>query len=87
MTGRYPVHTTIYDWIHPSATYGLPLNETTMAQKFKQSGYETHAVGKWHLGLFKWEYTPTFRGFDTYAGYYTGGEVRQWFGTELTVGV
>ena len=22
-------------------------------------GYKTHAIGKWHLGLWKWEYTPS----------------------------
>ena len=27
-----------------------------------------------HLGYFKWEYTPTFRGFDSFLGYYEGAE-------------
>ena len=29
MTGRYPIHNTIDDFIHVQAAYGLPLNETT----------------------------------------------------------
>ena len=46
MTGRYPIHTGINEVIGPRKAYGLPLNETTMADVFLQNGYETHAVGK-----------------------------------------
>lgn len=48
--------------------YGLFLNETTTAQHLKTLGYQTHALGKWHLGLYNWLYTPTFRGFDSFYG-------------------
>lgn len=30
--------------------FGLPLTETTFAQRMKELGYATAAVGKWHLG-------------------------------------
>ena len=30
--------------------------------------------GKWDLGMHKWEYTPTYRGFDTFYGYYNAAE-------------
>ncbi|XP_078377383.1 arylsulfatase B-like [Oculina patagonica] len=75
MTGRYPIHTGLQHLvIFPAAPYGLPLNFTTLPQKLKESGYATHMVGKWHLGFYKWPYTPTYRGFDTFYGYYNGAE-------------
>lgn len=74
MTGRYSMHNTIVDWIPPASAYGLPLNETTMAQMFAGAGYACHATGKWHLGFYKWGMTPTFRGFESFRGFYSGGE-------------
>ncbi len=74
MTGRFPLHNTVNDWLKSNAATGLPLNETTMAQYFKGSGYKTHAIGKWHLGFYTWAHTPTFRGFDSFLGFYSGGE-------------
>ena len=46
---------------------GLPLGETTIADRLKSAGYATGAFGKWHLG-YKDEYNPTKRGFDEYFG-------------------
>ena len=31
-------------------------------------------IGKWDLGMHKWEYTPTYRGFDSFFGYYNADE-------------
>ena len=74
LTGRYPLHTGINGWIHPDASYGVPLSNVLLSSMLKNNGYDTHAIGKWHLGFYKWEYTPTFRGFNDFYGYYTGGE-------------
>ena len=38
------------------------------------SGYSTHMIGKWHLGFYNWDSTPTYRGFDTFYGFYGGAE-------------
>ena len=54
--------------------YGLPLNHTTIGDAFKAGGYRTHAIGKWDLGMYNWESTPTYRGFDTFLGFYNAAE-------------
>jgi arylsulfatase A-like enzyme len=46
---------------------GLPLGETTVAQRLQAAGYRTGIFGKWHLG-YRDEYNPVRRGFDEYFG-------------------
>jgi arylsulfatase A-like enzyme len=36
--------------------------------------WSRHAVGKWHLGMNNWTATPTFRGYQSFVGYLSGGE-------------
>ncbi|KAL4235320.1 hypothetical protein ACF0H5_006955 [Mactra antiquata] len=75
MTGRHPIHTGLqHSVIYGTETYGLPLNEKIMPQWFKELGYRTHIVGKWHLGMFAEEYLPTSRGFESHYGYLQGAE-------------
>ncbi|CAL4121889.1 unnamed protein product [Meganyctiphanes norvegica] len=49
---------------------GLSMNYTLLPEALKTLGYSTHMVGKWHLGMCDWAYTPTYRGFDTFTGYW-----------------
>ena len=74
LSGRYPLHTGVNNYIPVGAVYGLAKNETTMADVLGKNGYKTHAIGKWHLGMYSYDMTPTFRGFDSFYGFYNGGE-------------
>src|SRR5690606_34922563 len=50
---------------------GLPTSETTFADRLKQAGYKTVAVGKWHLGYAD-HFHPLARGFSDYYGFLQG---------------
>ncbi|XP_071156342.1 arylsulfatase J-like isoform X2 [Mytilus edulis] len=73
MSGRHPIHTGLqHSVILGSEPYGLPLNVSIMPEWLQKLGYRTHMVGKWHLGFFRKEYTPLYRGFESHYGYYLG---------------
>ncbi|XP_048247762.1 arylsulfatase I-like [Haliotis rufescens] len=75
MSGKFPYHTGLQDSvIFIDQPKYMPANLTTIPQRLKTLGYDTHMVGKWHLGFCDWKYTPTYRGFDTFMGYYGGKE-------------
>nr|KAG5688438.1 hypothetical protein BaRGS_001855 [Batillaria attramentaria] len=75
MTGYFPYHTGLQHQVILDGTPRyLPLSFTTLPQHLKKAGYATHIVGKWHLGMCDWKLTPTYRGFDSFFGYYSGME-------------
>lgn len=75
MTGVYPFKAGLQNGvIAPNRPEYSPLKYEFLPQKLKTLGYATHMVGKWHLGSCKWECTPTYRGFDSFLGYYNGAE-------------
>jgi len=59
----------------------LNLDEKTVADAFKASGYATGAFGKWHNGS-QWPYHPVARGFDEYFGH-TSGHWGEYFDAPL----
>ncbi|XP_037576922.2 arylsulfatase J-like [Dermacentor silvarum] len=74
-TSRYPPRTDLgYGPLPPAGKGALPLRFEVLPQWLKRLGYSTHMVGKWHLGYKSLEHTPTWRGFDTFFGYYNGQE-------------
>jgi arylsulfatase A-like enzyme len=51
--------------------FGLPLEETTIADRLKAAGYRTALFGKWHLGTAP-RFHPLERGFDEFFGFLGG---------------
>lgn len=72
MTGRYPQRTGVIDTLEVRGYDRLKLSETTIADIFKQNGYFTGLIGKWHLGAIDPEYHPNRRGFDYFLGFRGG---------------
>lgn len=72
MTGRHPARLQLTDWIGGEqagllqpAEYQrqLPLDEVTFGETFRDAGYATGYIGKWHLG--REGFLPAEQGFDT----------------------
>lgn len=70
-TGRYPIRNGMCSdtrrVLFPDSAKGLPESEVTIGRMLKQAGYNTHAIGKWHLGHLP-QYLPTSHGYDSYFG-------------------
>ena len=86
LTGRYPHRTgsvTLNQIKFPNLTR-LRLEETTIADRFKRSGYATGLVGKWHSGPGA-AYHPLKRGFDEYAGFNDSTDIKTYFKYRLDI--
>jgi arylsulfatase A-like enzyme len=55
-------------------TIGLPVSETTFADRLQAAGYATGIVGKWHLGVAP-KFHPQQRGFSEFFGFLGGAHV------------
>lgn len=73
MTGRNPIRFGLaYSVVRPWAYYGVPTSETLLPQRFRQAGYQTACIGKWHLGHANKKLLPNSRGFDHFYGHLNG---------------
>ena len=66
---------------------GLPLDETTMGDVFRDGGYQTWFLGKWHLGHHRRAYLPNERGWDHSYGSLTGGLDHYSHNSDVLMGV
>ena len=67
LTGRYPLKAGVREVLSPRTLRGLPEAERTAAEIFRDSGYRTGMVGKWHLGAHP-DFLPTNHGFESWFG-------------------
>ncbi|VGO17766.1 Arylsulfatase [Pontiella desulfatans] len=69
LTGRHPFRNGLTRNPHPGIhdDRGLRPEEITLAEVFRQAGYATTCIGKWHLGHTA-AFHPTQQGFDEYYG-------------------
>jgi arylsulfatase B len=47
----------------------MSTREKLMPEVFKEAGFSTALIGKWHLGFYQEQYTPFKRGFEYHYGY------------------
>eukprot|EP00039_Didymoeca_costata_P006376 m.89637 g.89637 ORF g.89637 m.89637 type:complete len:574 (-) comp13233_c0_seq2:193-1914(-) len=78
MIGRYPWRTGYYDMIDDGGHCVDP-GYKMLPELLKPLGYATHAIGKWDVGMIAKHCTPTYRGFDTFLGYYTACVEDYWY--------
>lgn len=70
MTGRDPMRLGVaYAVIMPWMNHGIHPDERFMPESFLAAGYQTAAVGKWHLGHAQQDFHPNNRGFEHFYGH------------------
>ena len=53
---------------------GIPQSEVYFSEVLQDAGYNTSAIGKWHLGFEDGKFQPLDRGFDHFFGFLGGGK-------------
>jgi arylsulfatase A-like enzyme len=94
MTGKYPARLGITNFLPglhhlphskllpPVSRQQLPLEEVTIAEALKPSGYRTAAIGKWHLGGP--DFYPEKQGFDVNVAGTEAGSPKSYFFPQWT---
>lgn len=71
MTGRHPQRGGVWNWTQGDMNsvkgINMALEEVTLAEALKPSGYRSALFGKWHLGAHR-DYGPKKQGFDEFFG-------------------
>nr|XP_039251138.1 arylsulfatase B-like [Styela clava] len=71
--GRQDISTGLHHAvIYTAQPNGVPTTLKMLPEQLRDCGYDTHMVGKWHLGFYKNEFLPSRREFDSYFGDLTG---------------
>lgn len=69
LTARFPGRYGVQGPVRPRDE-GLPVTERLLVADFKEAGYRTSLIGKWHLGAASKQGThPSQRGFDQFYGF------------------
>jgi arylsulfatase A len=68
LTGRYAPRVGLPNVLGPESTLGLKRGEVTLASALRGAGYQTTAIGKWHLGHASPSQLPTAHGFMAWFG-------------------
>lgn len=72
LTGRYPHRTGAITQHEIHGLDRIALREITIADAFKNAGYATGLIGKWHNGTFDPRFEPNARGFSEFVGFCGG---------------
>jgi arylsulfatase A-like enzyme len=72
LTGMYNHRTGAIDVSSNRAIDRIAFSYKTMGDYFKEEGYSTGMIGKWHNGLYDLQYHPNNRGFDHFFGFLNG---------------
>lgn len=78
LTGRFPLRHGLVRNPTPDAgidDIGILPEEITLAEVFKDAGYATKCIGKWHMG-HREEFFPVKHGFDEYYGILYSNDMR-----------